>query len=173
VSAVVEKRDSKVPQWVLITQRRFETGTAVDWPLTFELALSAALGGTYLLTAVARDARGAVLAQARALDSFDDATEAATLRAQFDAPESLFDAGIDTARDATAGDAALAAECIGQVIDTAFCDGETMRVCSDPSHSEIRPCSEHERCVAINGVARCACRTGFVMSEFGCRPPTE
>jgi hypothetical protein len=173
VSAGVEKRDSEDPQWVLITQRRFELSTAADWPLTFVLVLNAAPAGTYQLTAVARDARGAVLAQARALELFGDDTEAATLHAQFDASESLFDAGTDSASDATAGDEALAPECIGRVVNTAFCDEETMRVCPDLSHSEIRPCAEHERCYAINGGAHCACRVGFVETTTGCRAPTE
>ncbi|HKU39972.1 MAG TPA: cadherin-like beta sandwich domain-containing protein [Polyangiales bacterium] len=67
---------------------------------------------------------------------------------------------------------ATAPECGGRMPEVAFCDEQIMRVCTrDLLSSEIRPCSEHERCAAnATEGARCECEPSFVLEQDVCMP---
>jgi hypothetical protein len=213
VSARVEKRDSAGSGWILVAERRFTPGDVADWPLTIQAPVNGAVGGTYQLTATARDEREAVIAQARAIRTFTKSSSSGTLRVHFE-DECLMrtklcgqgetchagscvsattadseataetTAGSQRASDSNATSAELPAddqpmratpapECVGKDADHAFCDGETMRVCTDPLAPRVRPCGEHERCVGTESSVHCDCSIGFIQGEGGCRPATH
>ncbi|HKP60625.1 MAG TPA: cadherin-like beta sandwich domain-containing protein [Polyangiales bacterium] len=61
----------------------------------------------------------------------------------------------------------IAGECMNRQANVPYCDGETMRVCVDLVGSQIRSCSENERCVPEGAKAKCDCRPGFVRDKPG------
>lgn len=64
----------------------------------------------------------------------------------------------------------IADECTNREPTVPYCDGETMRVCTDLIVSDRRPCSENERCMPdpSTAIGRCVCRTGFVPEAGRC-----
>jgi len=73
--------------WSQVAMRRIEIGAATHWPISF-LASSAnrsSLAGTYQLSASARDAQGAVLAQSRAIRTFEPGVNRLKLGLRFEA----------------------------------------------------------------------------------------
>jgi hypothetical protein len=69
---------------------------------------------------------------------------------------------------------AIPRQCMGQKPDVPFCDDEQMHVCNaDLLASDVKPCSENERCSPDNGGAHCACSPGFVDGAAGCQPSTD
>jgi hypothetical protein len=174
VEAVLERQDPKNSGWVLLSDLRFEPRDETDFPLTFQL--SDVVSGTYHVTATARDDRGAVIARAKTTESISDDLDSAVLRVRFDdfaVPDDASDAGIDAATIEPPSDPNADAECVRHGRGYAYCDGETMRACDDQNHSSIRPCAEHERCVSVREAPQCACITGLVATDTGCRPPDD
>jgi hypothetical protein len=174
VDALVERQDPNDSGWVLLSERRFEPRDEKSWPLTFEL--SDVVSGVYQVTALARDDRGAVIAQAKMTESISDDSGSAVLRVRFNdfaVPDDARDAGIDAATIEPASDPNADPECVRHGRGYAYCDGETMRACDAENHSRTRPCAEHERCVSVGDAPRCACSPGLVDTGAGCRPPDD
>lgn len=72
VEARVERRTGNSGGWELIAPRRFYPGKASAWPLTFATEPEmASPGATYQLVAIARDSRGAVVAEGRVVTRYE------------------------------------------------------------------------------------------------------
>lgn len=56
-------------------------------------------------------------------------------------------------------------ECMNREPNVTYCDGDVMRVCTDLVASEVRPCSEHERCASGPSGAECKCEPSYVKDE--------
>lgn len=70
---------------------------------------------------------------------------------------------------ANMGCRAISPECVDRGDDDVFCDGDTMRDCSDPVVPPERPCGEHAACAVTGGMVSCACKLGFVRDGAECR----
>lgn len=267
VEARLEKQDPNGGSWILTgTARSFRPPSSADWPLWAEQAVRPRdFNGRYQLTATARDAQMAVVAQARVIADLGSAHAAPTLavyleasclrRSELCGPNltchagdcvsaslapggtqlrdpsgSAADGGTDTS-SAGSGDAGapppkvaqesgdcssedatscsdgadpvplvcragswqrqapcrqqercaldsgecrtVAPECVGRGADEVFCDGDQMRICSDRLSSKVRPCGDHEHCIADARGARCGCEVGYVKDTAGCKEATE
>lgn len=62
----------------------------------------------------------------------------------------------------------LANECTGREPRVPFCDGSDLRVCSDPTESNVTPCGANSSCRTIDGESRCTCAPGAVDMGSGC-----
>lgn len=67
----------------------------------------------------------------------------------------------------------MARECLNQKPNVAFCDSDSMRVCTDLVSSEIRACAENQHCVPGTSEAKCDCSPGFVADGAQCRVATS
>jgi hypothetical protein len=63
----------------------------------------------------------------------------------------------------------ISGACMNRQANVPYCDGETMKVCTDLIAPEDRACAEHERCVPDGATVRCACRPGYVVVMQGGR----
>lgn len=78
----------------------------------------------------------------------------------------------DQADGATQGTCVkIASECIGRLPGSTFCDGTSIRVCSNGASSVVRKCEAEQHCVTKDGQSSCECAPGTIETQEGCAVP--
>lgn len=111
VVAQLERRETDDSGWTLRVTQRFNPSKAKGWPLSFDTDFeTASTTAAYQLEATARDERGAVVAQVRALTDYESARRRG-IRVRFDA------ACLDLSVLCAAGLTCRAGECVSAQFD--------------------------------------------------------
>jgi hypothetical protein len=114
---------------------------------------------------------------ARTCDAIDSAKPLLCMKGEWTAQAPCGqDERCETATGADLGTCvAIDAECLAHPGGDEYCDGDSLRTCTNMIPGKPRPCGDRRRCATdpLTGVAQCVCAAGAIDQGMGCQVATD